>query len=103
MEKTYILGNASIINGAYVCTVPLELNANLSFLLDLASKYGFISSRLLAREKKWNREEFEQNIRDLRIKGILWIDKNVPQNPHFYFLSHLGSDFKRFLEYMKEF
>lgn len=58
MEKTYILGNASIINGAYVCTVPLELNANLSLLLDLANKYGFISSKLLTREKKWTKEEF---------------------------------------------
>lgn len=53
MEKTYVLGNASIIDGNYVCTVPLELNANLSLLLELASKYGFISAKLLAREKKW--------------------------------------------------
>lgn len=103
MEKTYVLGNASIIDGNYVCTVPLELNANLSLLLELASKYGFISARLLAREKKWSGEEFEHNIRDLRIKGILWIDKNVPRNPHFYFLSHLGSDFKKFINFMLEF
>lgn len=54
LEKTYILGNASIIDGTYVCTVPLELNTNLSSLLELASKYGFISARLLNREKKWS-------------------------------------------------
>lgn len=58
MEKTYVLGNASIINGAYVCTVPLELNANLSLLLDLAAKYGFISFKLLSREKRWSQDEF---------------------------------------------
>jgi len=49
-------------------------------LLELASKYGFISAKLLAKEKKWIKEDFEHNIRDLRVKGILWIDKNVPQN-----------------------
>ena len=55
MEKTYVLGNASVIDGNYVCTVPLELNANLSLLLGLATKYGFISTKLLSREKKWSR------------------------------------------------
>lgn len=33
MEKTYVLGNASILDEKYVCTVPLELNSNLSLLL----------------------------------------------------------------------
>jgi hypothetical protein len=75
----------------------------LSLLLELATKYGFVSAKLLAKEKKWTKEDFEHNIRDLRVKGILWIDKNVPQNPHFYFLSHLGTDFKKFIQFMKEF
>ena len=90
LEKTYILGNASLIDNTYVCTVPLELNNNLTLLLGLASKYGFISVKLLAKEKGWSKDEFEHNIRDLRIKGILWIDKQTKENPHFYFLSHLG-------------
>jgi hypothetical protein len=47
MEKTYILGNASIIDNQYVCTVPLELNNNLTLLLGIATKYGFISARIL--------------------------------------------------------
>jgi hypothetical protein len=55
MEKMYVLGNASIIDQNYVCTVPLELDSNLSLLLELASKYGFVSAKLLAREKKWSR------------------------------------------------
>jgi hypothetical protein len=38
---------------------------------------------------------------DLRRKGILWIDKKVPNQPHYYFLSHLGTEFKQFLKYMK--
>ena len=75
----------------------------MSLLLELATKYGFVSAKLLAKEKKWTKEDFEHNIRDLRVKGILWIDKNVPQNPHFYFLSHLGTDFKKFIQFMKEF
>jgi hypothetical protein len=75
----------------------------LSLLLELASKYGFISAKLLAKEKKWSKEDFEHNIRDLRVKGILWIDKNVPQNPHFYFLSHLGTDFTKFIQFMREY
>jgi len=37
------------------------------------------------------------------VKGIVWIDKNVPQGPHFYFLSHLGTDFKKFIDFMREF
>lgn len=49
MEKTYVLGNASVIDQTYVCTIPLELNVNLSSLLGLATKYGFISARLLAK------------------------------------------------------
>jgi hypothetical protein len=47
---------------------------------------------------------------DLRRKGILWVDKKVPNQPHYYFLSHLGkiclisgTDFKQFLKFMKEF
>lgn len=75
----------------------------MSLLLELASKYGFISAKLLAKEKKWSKEDFEHNIRDLRVKGILWIDKNVPQNPHFYFLSHLGTDFTKFIQFMREY
>lgn len=98
-----MLGNASLIDGTYVCTVPLQLSNNLSELLGLANKYGFLSARLLAKEKKWNKEEFEHNIRELRTKGILWIDKNVPQGPHFYFLSHLGTNFAQFANFMREF
>jgi hypothetical protein len=30
MEHTYILGNASILDKQYVCTVPLEMNSHLS-------------------------------------------------------------------------
>ena len=75
----------------------------MSLLLELATKYGFVSAKLLAKEKKWTKEDFEHNIRDLRVKGILWIDNIVPHNPHFYFLSHLGTDFKKFIQFMKEF
>ena len=64
--------------------------------LELASKYGFISAKLLAKEKKWSTDEFEHNILELRTKGILWIDKQVPSGPHYYFLSHLGADFRQF-------
>jgi biotin operon repressor len=103
LEKTYVLGNASVIDKTYVCTVPIELNSNLSVLLDLASKYGFISARLLAKEKKWSNDEFEHNIRELRTKGVVWIDKQVPQGPHFYFLSHLGTDLSPFFSLMKQF
>jgi len=103
LEKTYILGNASIIDNNYVCTVPIELNNNLTILLELASKYGFISAKLLAKEKRWTSEEFEHNIRELRTKGVLWVDKQVPQNPHYYFLSHLGTDLSPFFSFMKQF
>lgn len=103
LEKTYVLGNVSVIDGNYVCTVPLELNNQLSVLLDLATRYGFISARLLAKEKKWSPEEFEHNVRDLRTKGVLWVDKQCPNNPHFYFLSHLGTDFAKFADFMRQF
>ena len=53
LEKTYVLGNASVIDNNYVCTVPIELNSNLSVLLELATRYGFISARLLGKEKRW--------------------------------------------------
>lgn len=101
MEKTYILGNVSVIDNQYVCTVPLELNNSLSILLTIATKYGFISAKILQKEKKWNKDDFENNIRDLRTKGILWIDKKVPNGPHFYFLSHLGTQFSQFIDFMK--
>ena len=98
-----MLGNASIIDSKYVCTVPIELNNNLSILLELGSKYGFISAKLLAKEKRWSREEFEHNIVELRTKGVLWVDKQVPSGPHFYFLSHLGTDWAPFFGFMKQF
>ena len=97
------MGNASIIDNTYVCTVPIELNNNLTSLLELATKYGFVSARLLAKEKRWTFEEFERSIVELRTKGVVWVDKQVPQGPHFYFLSHLGTDFKQFGEYMRQF
>ena len=53
MSKTNILGNASIVKNEYVCTVPIELNNNLTELLEIAEKYGFVSAKLLAKEKKW--------------------------------------------------
>lgn len=83
--------------------MPIELNNSLTILLELASKYGFVSARLLNREKKWTSEEFDHSILELRSKGIVWIDKQVPQNPHYYFLSHLGTDFTQFGEFMKQF
>lgn len=101
MEKTYILGNASVIDHQYVCTVPLELNNNLALLLTIATKYGFISAKIMQKEKKWTKEDFENSIRDLRAKGILWIDKKTGQAPHFYFLSHLGTNFSQFLDFMR--
>ena len=58
LEKTYILGNASIIDNTYVCTVPIELNNNLTVLLEIGTKYGFISAKLLAKEKHWTKDEF---------------------------------------------
>ena len=58
MEKTYILGNASVIDQQYVCTVPLELNNNLALLLTIATKYGFISAKVLLKEKKWSKDDF---------------------------------------------
>lgn len=56
MSKTCILGNASIINNEYVCTVPIELNNYLNDLLAISEKYGFISARILAQECKWTRD-----------------------------------------------
>lgn len=56
MSKTCILGNASIINNEYVCTVPIELNNYLNDLLIISEKYGFISARILAQECKWTRD-----------------------------------------------
>ena len=103
LEKTYILGNASIIDKTYVCTVPIELNNNLTCLLELATKYGFVSAKLLAKEKKWTPEEFERSIVELRTKGVVWVDKQVPQGPQYYFLSHLGTDFKQFADFMRQF
>ena len=103
LEKTYILGNASIIDQTYVCTVPIELNNNLTVLLEIGTKYGFISAKLLAKEKHWTKDEFEHNIRELRTKGIIWVDRQAPQNPHFYFLSHLGTDLAPFFNFMKQF
>ena len=103
MEKLYVLGNASIIEKQYVCTVPIELNNNISELLTIAEQYGFISAKLLKKLKNWTPDEFETRIVDLRRKGILWVDKKVPNQPHYYFLSHLGTDFKQFLKFMKDF
>lgn len=53
-----VLGNASIVNKQYVCTVPLELNQNLSELLAVSEKYGFISAKLLKAERNWSAEDF---------------------------------------------
>jgi hypothetical protein len=58
MDKLYVLGNASIIDKQYVCTVPIELNNNISELLTIAEQYGFISARLLKKVKNWTPEEF---------------------------------------------
>lgn len=54
MSKTGILGNASILNREYVCTVPIELNNYLNDLLSISEKYGFISAKILAMECKWS-------------------------------------------------
>jgi len=53
MNKTGSLGNASIVNGEYVCTVPIELNNFLNDLLAVSEKYGFISAKILNMEHKW--------------------------------------------------
>lgn len=94
------LGNASIVNKEYVCTVPIELNNFFSELLSISEKYGFVSAKLLYHEKKWSNEEFETRIMNLRKKGLLWIDKKVPNGPHYYFLSQLGTDFREFHKFM---
>ena len=103
MQKTYVLGNASIIDGKYVCTVPLELNANLTTLLDLATRHGFVSASLMQSQKGWSPEEFERHTTDLRSKGILWIDKHPKKGPHYYFLSHLGTDFTQFAQFIAKY
>lgn len=53
-----MLGNVSIIDKQYVCTVPIELNSNISDLLEIAQQYGFISAKLLKKLKNWTTEEF---------------------------------------------
>lgn len=53
MDKLYVLGNASIIDKQYVCTVPIELNNNISELLSIAEQYGFVSAKLLKKLKNW--------------------------------------------------
>lgn len=47
MDKAYELGNISILDNQYVCTVPLEMNTSLTELLAIAEKFGFISAKLL--------------------------------------------------------
>lgn len=56
MDKVYMLGNASIIDRQYVCTVPIELNSNISELLSIAEQYGFMSAKLLKKLKNWTPE-----------------------------------------------
>lgn len=38
LEKTLMLGNISILNNEYVCTIPLELNQGLNELMSIAEK-----------------------------------------------------------------
>lgn len=38
LEKTLMLGNLSILNNEYVCTVPLELNKGLDEMMAVAEK-----------------------------------------------------------------
>lgn len=103
VQSIGLLGNASIVNKQYVCTVPLELNHNLTELLSVSEKYGFISAKLLKSEKNWSSEDFETRIMDLRRKGIVWVDKKAPHGSHYYFLNQLGTDFKQFAEFMKKY
>ena len=81
------------------------MNSNLTQLLGLAEKYGFISAALLKSEKGWTEDEFENRIRDMRRKGVLWVDKKVGKGkgPHYYFLSHLGTDFAKFQQFMQKY
>ena len=86
-----------------MCTVPLELNQNLTELLAVSEKYGFISAKLLKTERNWSNEDFETRIMDLRRKGIIWADKKVPGGCHYYFLNQLGTDFSQFAEFMRKY
>lgn len=58
LEKTLMLGNISILNNEYVCTIPLELNQGLNELMSIAEKYGFISAKLLKKVKGWEPTDF---------------------------------------------
>jgi hypothetical protein len=58
---------------------------------------------LLKQEKNWNEYEFEKQTLDLRRKGVIWVDKKVPNGPHYYFLSQLGTDFRQFADFMKKY
>lgn len=86
-----------------MCTVPIELNNYLNDLLSIAEKYGFISARLLVQEMKWTPHDFQSRTLDLRNKGIVWVDKKVPNEPHYYFLTHLGIDFTKFSPFMHKY
>lgn len=58
---------------------------------------------MLKAEKNWSSEDFETRVMDLRKKGIVWVDKKVPNAPHYYFLNQMGTDFKQFAEFMKKY
>ena len=106
-----MLGNLSIINGEYVCTVPLEMNEGLPQLMEVAEKvivevlqYGFISARLLQKVKGWDPSDFYIRVTELRKGGLLWIDKKTKTEPHFYFASHISDfDIAKFLDCINQF
>ena len=111
LDKTAMLGNISIVNGEYVCTVPLENNQALPELMEIAQKvlldfiqHGFISSKLLKKVKGWEPADFYIRIQQLRKGGLLWVDKKTKTEPLFYFASHI-TDFElaKFIEFINMF
>ncbi|KAI1393865.1 ESCRT-2 complex [Hypoxylon trugodes] len=82
-------------NRSYVRSVPKELNTDQSAVLEAAQVLGYVSVSMLMVNLRWARARAQTNLDDLLGEGMLWVDKQAPDEWEYWspgFMLEMGND-----------
>ncbi|KAL7626700.1 ESCRT II complex subunit Dot2 [Parahypoxylon ruwenzoriense] len=65
-------------NKPYIRSVPKELNTDQSAVLEAAQVLGYVSVSMLMINLRWARARAQTAVEDLLGEGMLWVDKQAP-------------------------
>ncbi|KAK4146896.1 uncharacterized protein C8A04DRAFT_9359 [Dichotomopilus funicola] len=76
----------------YIRSVPKELNTDQSAVLEAAQVLGYVSVSMLRANLGWQRARAQTALEDLMGEGMLWVDKQAPDEWEYWSPSFMLGD-----------